>query len=82
VGGRSRRQVLTCGDRQKGEQVLCQVRLFSHIDEDITGQLIGRASRAVLMKFPQALDLWEGGIRATGGAIVPEKSHWYLIDFK
>jgi hypothetical protein len=30
----------------------------------------------------QALDLWEGGIRATGGAIVPEKSHWDLIDFK
>jgi hypothetical protein len=28
-----------------------------------------------------ALDLWEGGIRATGGAIVPEKSHWYLINF-
>jgi hypothetical protein len=28
-----------------------------------------------------SLDLWEGGIRATGGAIVPAKSHWYLIDF-
>jgi hypothetical protein len=30
----------------------------------------------------QALDLWEGGIRAIGGAIVPEKSYWDLIDFK
>ena len=30
----------------------------------------------------RSLDHWEGGIRATGGAIVPEKSHWYLIDFK
>jgi hypothetical protein len=30
----------------------------------------------------QALDLWEGGIRATGGVIVSVKSHWYLIDFK
>jgi hypothetical protein len=29
----------------------------------------------------EALTAWEGGIRATGGAIVPEKSHWYLIDF-
>ena len=28
-----------------------------------------------------ALNGWEGGIRATGGAIVPEKTHWYLIDF-
>lgn len=25
---------------------------------------------------------WEGGLRATGGAIVPEKSFWYLVDFK
>jgi hypothetical protein len=31
--------------------------------------------------FPITLSAWEGGLRATGGAIVPEKSHWYLIDF-
>lgn len=29
-----------------------------------------------------SLDTWEGGLRATGGAIVPEKSHWYLVNFK
>jgi hypothetical protein len=28
-----------------------------------------------------SLTTWEGGIRATGGAIVPEKSHWYLVEF-
>ena len=28
-----------------------------------------------------SVDDWEGGIRATGGAIVPEKSHWYLVSF-
>jgi hypothetical protein len=28
-----------------------------------------------------SLTAWEGGIRATGGAIVPEKSHWYLVEF-
>jgi hypothetical protein len=28
-----------------------------------------------------ALSAWEGGLKATGGAIVPEKSHWNLIDF-
>ena len=27
----------------------------------------------------EALDHWEGGIRATGGALVPSKSYWYLI---
>jgi len=25
------------------------------------------------------LDLWESGLRATGGALAPDKSHWYLI---
>jgi hypothetical protein len=29
----------------------------------------------------QSLTAWEGGIRMTGGPIVPEKSHWYLIKF-
>jgi hypothetical protein len=28
-----------------------------------------------------SLNAWEGGIRATGGAIEPKKSHWYLVDF-
>jgi hypothetical protein len=28
------------------------------------------------------LDHWEGGLRATGGALVPSKSYWYGIDFK
>ena len=27
------------------------------------------------------LDNWEGALRATGGALVPAKSHWYLVDF-
>ena len=36
----------------------------------------------IISRMQQSLDLWEGGLRATGGAIVPEKSHWYLIDFK
>jgi hypothetical protein len=36
----------------------------------------------VALRMQQALDLWEGDIRATGWAIVPENSHWYIIDFK
>ena len=27
------------------------------------------------------VDRWEGSLCATGGAIVPHKSFWYLIDF-
>jgi hypothetical protein len=48
----------------------------------ITNQSPDDADDNVAHRMQQALDLWEGGIRATGGAIVPEKSHWYLIDFK
>jgi hypothetical protein len=36
----------------------------------------------VAIQMQRSLDHCEGGIRAFGGAIVPEKSHWYLIDFK
>lgn len=32
-------------------------------------------------EMQKSLTAWEGGIRTTGGAIVPEKSHWYLIEF-
>ena len=33
-------------------------------------------------RMQRSLTAWEGGLHATGGgAIVPEKSHWYLIDF-
>ena len=32
-------------------------------------------------RMQRSLTAWEGGLRATGGAIIPEKSHWYLIDF-
>jgi hypothetical protein len=30
----------------------------------------------------QLVNHWEGGLRATGGAIVAKKSYWYLIDFE
>jgi hypothetical protein len=28
-----------------------------------------------------AMDTWEGGLRATGGSLDPEKSFWYLLRF-
>jgi hypothetical protein len=30
----------------------------------------------------RSIDTWEGSLKATGGAIVPEKTFWQLIDFK
>jgi hypothetical protein len=35
----------------------------------------------VLRQIQESLTAWEGGIHATGGAIEPLKSHWYLIDY-
>lgn len=37
---------------------------------------------AVALEMQRALDTWEGAIRATGGAIIPDKSFWYLIGFQ
>jgi hypothetical protein len=35
----------------------------------------------VLLEMQTVIDRWEGGIRATGCALVPSKSCWFLIDF-
>jgi hypothetical protein len=36
----------------------------------------------VAADMQRSIDCWEGGLRATGGAIAPEKTFWYLIDYK
>ena len=43
-------------------------------DTTVTGDII-------LEEMQDAVDHWEGGLKATGGALVPSKSYWYLIDF-
>ena len=40
-----------------------------------------RAS-ALLQQFQAAVNYWEGLLRATGGALEPKKTFWYLIDFQ
>ena len=37
---------------------------------------------ALFTPIQKMLDHWNGYLRATGGALVPSKSFWYLIDFK
>jgi hypothetical protein len=39
------------------------------------------SSRQAMIDLQTSLDTWEGGLKATGGALVPEKTYWYLIDF-
>lgn len=35
----------------------------------------------IAQKMQDSITAWEGGIRATGGAFEPSKSHWYLVYF-
>ena len=37
---------------------------------------------AFLNRFQQAVDCWEGVLRASGGGLEPTKTFWYLIDHK
>ena len=34
------------------------------------------AGSDLIPEMQAALDHWEGGLRASGGALVPDKSHW------
>jgi hypothetical protein len=36
----------------------------------------------LIEEMQSVVDTWEGGLRASGGALVPSKSYWYLIHFK
>ena len=35
----------------------------------------------VIPEMQEVVNRWEGSVRATGGALVPTKSYWYLLDF-
>jgi hypothetical protein len=52
-------------------------------DTDVIHAAPSRMSKGedVLADMQKVVDRWEGGIRAMGGALVPSKSHWFLIDF-
>jgi hypothetical protein len=46
-----------------------------------TTQDIHTTGITVMKEMQTVIDHWEGGLQATGGAIVPKKSYWYLIDW-
>jgi hypothetical protein len=39
----------------------------------------GEPFQVLATRMHAYVDTWEGGLRATGGALEPEKSYWYLI---
>ena len=36
---------------------------------------------ALVQEMQQVVDTWEGGLRASGGALAPSKSYWSLTHF-
>jgi hypothetical protein len=58
---------------------------FSFVDDTdimITDVSQYKDAVEVALALQDALTQWEGSLRATGGALEPLKSHWYLIDFE
>lgn len=58
---------------------------FSYVDDTDTIEGARMSSDnhvAVTGRLQKAMEVWCGGIQATGGEISPEKSFWMLIDYK
>jgi hypothetical protein len=50
-------------------------------DTDLVSSSPDGTAISTVKKLQESVTAWEGGLRTTGGAIVPEKTHWYLIEF-
>jgi len=64
-----------------------QVSFVGYLFVDDTNLVQTRPSltlmgQEVIPLMQVVLSLWEQGLHAMGGALVPKKSFWYLIDFK
>lgn len=79
--------------RNEGHGILCiapcseetsLISGFAFVDDADLAEMAGQDDTIIdlMIKAQDGLDLWEGGIWATGGAIVPEKSDWVLVDFE
>ena len=52
-------------------------------DTDVVhiGRDVNVTGEEILLQMQEVVNHWEGGLKATDGALVPLKSYWYLIDF-
>ena len=57
---------------------------FAYVDDTdlVHTKLTHTSDESFLMQVQDAIDHWEGGLHASGGALAPEKSYWYWIDFQ
>ena len=56
--------------------------LVDDTDQVQSSQSEGETMESIAAKIQAAVNLWEGGIWVSGGALAPAKSHWYAIDFR
>ncbi|CAJ1953819.1 unnamed protein product [Cylindrotheca closterium] len=66
------------------ESQLVTAQCFCFVDDtDViqAGNTVHHYGEAICASVQVAATLWAGGIRATGGAINPAKSFWWLINF-
>jgi hypothetical protein len=62
---------------------LLSIACFAFVDDtDVIHSRPSTTGEEIGSEMQNVMNTWEGGIRATGGALEPSKSHWYLIDFK
>jgi hypothetical protein len=50
--------------------------VHSYLDFNISDDIAN-----LVAEMQQAVDTWEGGLQASGGALVPTKNSWFLIHF-
>ena len=64
----------------ENESIAC----FVYVDDvdSIHSPIPSSTHQDVCADMQRMVDIWSGGLYATGGMIEPNKSYWYLIDFK
>jgi hypothetical protein len=63
---------------------LVTAQCFCFVDDtDVieAGDSVDQSGEDICSSVQKAASMWAGGISATGGAINPEKSFWWLLDF-
>ena len=55
---------------------------YAFVDDTdfLLGQTKGETIQQLIARTQEGIDMWEGLVRATGGALIIEKSAWWLID--
>jgi hypothetical protein len=62
---------------------LMVVACFAFVDDtDVIHSRTNAFGKEIGKEMQSVMDTWKGGICATGGALEPSKSNWYLLDFK